>query len=219
MENIEKFAEYCKNNLNLNDEHYAEAYKSLGPAILDCIYSLRAKYFAVTVPVVERYADKYMNGDRHAAGYDLNDFISHIEDAGGYKDFAINVVHNLQEIGGRLKSEICLDVANVLIKSNILTIEDFAATDPEILEFRLRKVKGMGDAAVNYMFMLAGDPNRCKPDVHIHNCIKDALGHYVSNEECQELFKGAVLILKEINPKMTVKLLDGLIWQKYQAKK
>ena len=44
--------------------------------------------------------------------------------------------------------------------------------------------------------MLAGDANRCKPDVHIHHCIKDACGCSIPNEECQTLFTDAVSILK-----------------------
>ena len=53
------------------------------------------------------------------------------------------------------------------------TFDDFRYFEKEtLLEIVLRSVKGMGDAGVNYMFMMAGDPNRCKPDVHIHRCIK-----------------------------------------------
>lgn len=71
-------------------------------------------------------------------------------------------------------------------------------------------------AGVNYIFMLAGDPNRCKPDVHIHRCIKDALGYGISNEECQMLFRGTVEILNGTYPRLTVRDLDSIIWQKYQ---
>ena len=45
--------------------------------------------------------------------------------------------------------------------------------------------------------MLAGDPDRVKPDVHIHHCITDALEYDVSNKACQEIFTGAVEILRE----------------------
>ena len=81
----------------------------------------------------------------------------------------------------------------------------------------MRQVKGIGDAAVNYIFMLAGDQNRCKPDVHIHHCIRDSIGHDVSNADCQTLLTEAVKELKVDNPNITVALLDGFIWNKYRV--
>ena len=58
-------------------------------------------------------------------------------------------------------------------------------------------MKGISDAGVNYLFMPAGDPNRVKPDVHIHQSIVDACGRDVSNEECQALFTEAVELLNK----------------------
>lgn len=74
----------------------------------------------------------------------------------------------------------------------------------------------MGTAGLNYLFMLAGDPNRCKPDVHIHHCIRDACGRDVSDNECQILLTDAVAVLRNDYPYLTVVLLDSIIWQKYQ---
>ena len=87
-----------------------------------------------------------------------------------------------------------------------------------LLENVIKTVKGIGSAGLNYLFMLAGDPNRCKPDVHIHHCVRDALGKDISDFECQELFTAAVAILKKDYPSLTVRKLDGIIWEKYQAK-
>ena len=82
----------------------------------------------------------------------------------------------------------------------------------------IRSVKGIGDAGLHYLFMLAGDQDRCKPDVHIHHCIRDACGADVSNEECQTLLRGAVSLLKPQFPHLTIARLDSIIWQKYQSK-
>lgn len=212
-----KLANYCQANLDLNAPHYAEPYLTLGPCILDCIYSLRAKFISVVIPLVNRYGDAYMNGNVHATGYTLTDFINHIQQAGGPEEFAINILKNKQVLSGRLKSEVCLDLATKLVKSGIETKEDFYKTNPYLLDYLMRSVKGMGDATINYMFMLAGDPDRCKPDVHIHHCIRDAIGHDVSNEECQILFTEATKILKEKYPQLTVAHLDGLVWEKYRV--
>ncbi|MCH5154757.1 MAG: hypothetical protein J1F71_06045 [Clostridiales bacterium] len=213
-----QFVDYCRNNLDLSSPLYAEPYQSFSVAIIDCIYSLRAKYFAVTVPVINRYAEKFMNGDSYAGGDNLIEFIKHIDECGGCFDFAHNILCNHQQLSGRFKSEICYELAKKLLSIHINTIEDFRNFEyTEILESVIRSVKGIGDAGLSYLFMLAGDPNRCKPDVHIHHCIQDACGYDISNDECQKLLSAAVAQLKSDFPNMTVRLLDGIIWEKYQA--
>src|SRR5699024_4394024 len=90
---------------------------------------------------------------------------------------------------------------------------------PELLEIVIRAVKGMGNAGVNYLFMLTGDSDRCKPDVHLHHCITDACGCDVSDEECQILLTDAVKMLNSKEPNKTVRDLDGVIWNKYRDMK
>lgn len=80
----------------------------------------------------------------------------------------------------------------------------------------LYSIKGFGDAGVNYLFMLAGDENRCKPDVHIHHCVRDVLGYDVSNEDCLTLFSETVKKFALDNIFLTVRELDGIIWKHYQ---
>lgn len=213
----ELLALYCLNNLDLTAPHYAEPYGSLGPCILDCIYSLQAKYFPVVIPLMERYGEKYMNGDLRLSGYTLIDFVNHINEAGGPELFASEVLKNRQVLCGRRKSAVCLEIANKLINAGIQTKEDFYNADRNEMERLLRSVKGVGDAATNYLFMLTGDSSRVKPDVHIHHCIRDAIGHDVTNDECQELFAAAVEILNEQYPKLTISALDGLVWSKYRV--
>ena len=212
-----KFAEWCKSNIDLNQKHYAEPYESLGPCILDCIYSLRAKYFSVTVPLVKRYGETYMNGHEHDVGYTLTDFIDHINQAGGAFFFARDILNNMQVIGKKLKSEICLELAQKLVKIGIETLDDFQNKDKDFVDFCMRSVYGMGDAAVNYMFMLAGDQNRVKPDVHIHRSIREATGYEVSNDDCQNIYKLAVDILKQDYPNLTIARLDRMVWSKFRV--
>lgn len=214
---INKIVEFCKNNLDLNSLEYLEPYQSLPVCIIDCVYSLRAKYFQVTVPIVQRYADKYMNGDRLAGGYTLSDLMNQIELAGGFHKFASEVLKNNQQISGRLKSEICYELSRKLKLLNIETIDDFNKYEtPEILEITIRSVKGIGSAGLNYLFMLAGDPDRCKPDVHIHRFINDAIGRDATDEECQYFLTDTVKDLKNEYPNITVRTLDSIIWNKYQ---
>ena len=210
-----QFTDYCERTLQF-DKQVSYAYQSLPICIIDCVYSLRTKYDPTTLNIVKRYAKHYMNGDPNAPGETVSDLIAHIEEVGGPVPFATEVVENRQLSGNVLKSEICLQLARYLRYLHIETIEDFRQFEAqELLEIVIRAVKGLGDAGVNYLFMLAGDPNRCKPDVHIHHCIKDACGEDVSNEECQILFRDATEILKKKHPFLTVAKLDGIIWRKY----
>ena len=213
------FASYCKREFNLHDI-LEYKYKSLSVCILDCVYSLRAKYYSVTIPVVDRYAAQYMNGNRNNPGDTVSMLIQHIEEIGGTKRFADEVLKNHQKLGGSIpKEDVCFQLAKYLCYLHIDTMEDFQNFEsPELLEIVIRAVRGIGDAGANYLFMLAGDPNRCKPDVHIHQCIKDWCGHDVSNEECQEILSEAVCLLKPEFPNLTVRNLDGVIWSKYQGK-
>ena len=67
------------------------------------------------------------------------------------------------------------------------------------------------------MFMLAGDPSRCKPDTHIHHCIRDALGYDISNDDCQTLFTETTKLLKKDYQSLTVRKLDYIVWQSYSS--
>lgn len=217
------FSQYCKENLNTEIKTFRPSarYKSLPICIVDCVYSLRAKYFLMTVPVVKRYADNYLGGNIYSSDDTLSAFISHIKAYESSPIFARDILKNNQVLSGRNKTEVCLEVATKMYELlDINTLEDFQQfKKEELLDLVLRSVKGMGDAGINYLFMLAGDPNRCKPDVHIHRCINDAIGHGVSNGECQILFSETVKILNEIYPWLTVRDLDNIIWRKYQSKK
>ena len=215
--NPAQFADFCEKKFNLNSK-LGYHYESMSICILDCVYSLRAKYDSMTVPVVDRYAEVYMGNDRHTGGDTVSMLISNIDAAGGAESFADKVLQNHQRIGGLLKSEVCYKLATYLKALHIETIEDFQSFEPqELLEIVIRSVKGIGDAGANYLFMLAGDPNRCKPDVHIHRSIKDAYGHDVSNDDCQLVFSQAVDLLKHKYPKLTVRLLDNIIWKLYSG--
>ena len=215
-----QFFEYCQRSFDL-EEYSDYNYQSLSVCIIDCVYSLRAKYQSVTVPIVDRYAALYLNGNRNNPGDTVSMLIQHIEESGGARHFADNVLKNHQKLGGKQKipkEEICYQLAKYLRYLHIETIEDFRNFEsPELLEIVIRAVRGIGDAGANYLFMLAGDPERCKQDVHIHQCIRECCGSDISNKECQVLFSEAVSLLKEKYPDLTVRSLDGIIWRKYQS--
>ena len=209
---VKNFIDYCRNSFNFK-EQISYNYESLAVCIIDCVYSLRAKYDTVTKPVVQRYIE-YDNNSKAT----VSKLIEDIEHSGGPELFAKNVLHNEQLSGHVLKAAICLKLAKYLKMLHIESIDDFRNfEEQELLEIVIMSVKGIGDAGTNYLFMLAGDQGRCKPDVHIHHCVRDGYGEDLSNEECQELFKCAVEDLKADNPELTVAKLDGIIWRKYHS--
>ncbi len=173
-----------------------------------------------TQAIAERYVNAYMGGNASASG-DTVSLLMNRMDEKGHKEFANQILRNQQKLGGKKqipKEEVCYQLARYLRDLHIETIEDFQNFESqEILEIVIRAVNGLGDAGVNYLFMLAGDPNRCKPDVHIHHCIRDACGCDISNEECQTLFTDAIELLRNKYPNLTVRGLDGIIWRAYQV--
>lgn len=219
-EKIDVFTKYCKEKFAL-DSVVEYNYHSLSVCLIDCIYSLRAKYFVVTIPIVDRYSQAFMRGDKYAEGDTLKDLLSHIDECGGIDHFVDRILKNHQKLGRNIpKEQVLVNFANTLIKMGINTMRDFQKyKDQEKLEMEIRSIPGLGDAAVNYIFMLAGDPGRCKPDVHIHRCLMDALGEDMSNDKCQALFQGTVENLQVEYPGLTVRQLDGIIWQEYQSKR
>ena len=112
-----------------------------------------------------------MEGNTYDKGDTLEKFISNIDDNGGSELFAQNILKNKQQLGGNIKSFVCYELARKLLLLGINDLESFQNyRSLEILEIVISSVKGIGSAGMNYLFMLAGDPNRCKPDVHIHQC-------------------------------------------------
>lgn len=210
-----EFVNFCRKNIHIKGNMVE--YRSLPICIIDCVYSLRAKYRSVTVPIVQRYANVYLNGDVMSTDDTISSFLERMNDC-GLQYFADEVVRNHQKISHIPKEEICYKIATYLECLNINTLADFRDySHPELLEIVLNGVKGFGDAGINYLFMLAGDTNRCKPDVHIHRCIKDACGFDVSNDDCQVIFSEAVTEMQDEHPGLTVKDLDFAVWSHYRV--
>lgn len=220
MENDAKLLlDYIKEKIGIKNSNMPNYYHSLPICILDDVFSLQAKYLSSTLPTVKRFADYFLNGDIYAGDYLIDNFINDLEKE-GLSNVMCNVLNNRQVVGGRRKIEVCYDVAKKLQKLGIQTMEAFATfEDEEYLTYSLRSVKGVGDAAINYLFMMTGDSNRVKPDIHIHHCIKDATGHDVRNEDCQRLFREVSEAIKDEYPFATPRFLDGLVWTHYSKAK
>jgi hypothetical protein len=182
---------------------------------------LRARYNSVTVPIIQRYANAFLNGDKTSTNSDdnLTGFIKNLTTP-SLQSFADNIAKNHQILGRVPKEKVCLDIAETLRRLGIETFEDFQNyPSREKLADAIKSVKGMGNAGVNYLFMLAGDDKKSKPDVHIHHCINEACGEDVNDKECQEIIEEASNILRQKYPNLTVRKLDGVIWRDFSSRK
>lgn len=216
---INKFYKFCKSNFSNEISIYKQStsqYQSLSVCILDCVYSLQASY-SCAKNVVQNYADHYLNGDKNSPDDTLCDFINRI--GSNATDFATTKLKNNQKLAKQCKASICKELARKLYELlDINTLDDFKKFQKiELLEIVIKSVNGIKDAATNYLFMLTGDQDRCKPDVHILHCVRDAIGRTVSSAECQFLFSASVSKLISINPNLTVAALDHIIWEKYST--
>lgn len=108
---IDLFYNYCKQTFSFDNLEHVANYNSLPICIIDCVYSLRSKYYSVTLPVVKRYTSSYMDNDISLKTDTLQDFINNIDECGGCEFFAENILKNKQILSHRLKSEICYEIA------------------------------------------------------------------------------------------------------------
>lgn len=223
--NAEKLARKCEEKLDfstkLNNEFY---YSSLVFCVIDAVFSIGTHYFG-TEKTVKNYAEKYnlsrYNAEIPQTEHCISDFICNCDTVGNFELLAETVFGNKQRTSstnGILKAEACYDVAKVLKEHNIETLSDFrnmtAETEKQVVD-EIKKVKGQSSGImIDYLFMLAGDENKFKPDRHLLSFVSDT---FDDNGEISELIKSAHRILKENHPDLTVRQLDYLIWN-YQRK-
>ncbi len=220
---INDFAEYAKNTLTIagRTDPNLDFYKSLPICILDAVYSIGVKYSS-TAKVTERYIKHFdLNISSSAADeneHTVKDFLNNIKEAGGTSAFAENVVHNRQRtssVNGILKSEACELVARVFEKHGINTLDDFASyADKSSLDKDILTVHGQSSGIMlRYLYMLAGDNQRIKPDRMVQRFVAGIFPEIKDHDELQELIARSAEVLKSDFPEMTPRFLDYLIWE------
>lgn len=221
----EKLAKKCEEKLdfstNLGEEFN---YSSLVFCVIDAVFSIGTHYSS-TEKTVANYA-YYFGLKRYCTEssdfvHRISDFIQNYEQFGEPECFAERVLHNRQltsSTNGILKAEACYKVAKILKDHNVETIADFRSMSAEtekLVIAEIKQVKGQSSGImIDYLFMLAGDDNKFKPDRHLLAFVSDYLG---DNGELPELLETSHRILKEKHPDLTVRQLDYLIWN-YQRK-
>lgn len=228
FEDSQKLAVECAKKLDWHLKLGKEyAYSSLVFCIIDAVFSIGVHYSSVE-KVVNNYACYYhltkYNTEEVKPNHTISDFIKNYENIGDVNRFAYEVLCNSQKtssINGITKAEACYLVAKIFQKYGIETISDFQSITlekEEKLSKEIISVKGQGSGIMlEYLFMLAGDENRCKPDRHLIGFVYDVLGKDYTYAEIPELIYAAHGILKNTHPDLTVRHLDYLIWN-YQRK-
>lgn len=129
------------------------------------------------------------------------------------------MLHNMQWTSSRsgiLKAEACREIALVCQKHGINTLRDFNDyADKVALDKDIKSVRGQSSGIMlKYLYMLAGDENRVKPDRHIVRFIKETCAlQKLTDDDVQAIMVRAVEMLKPEYPNITVRFLDSLIWE------
>ncbi len=219
-EDVSRFVEECEKvelKFQQKDMYSKERlcpYKSLSIIILDCVYSLNARY-SCALNVIDRYLLECDNQDKYAEEHTLLELQNRIEeyDVKYFEDR----VGNHQYVGGEEKAKVCRELAKLVALKGIDTPKGLISyKDITQLETEIKQIKGIGQAACDYLFMLSGDLNRCKVDVHIRDYVEnDCHIKGLKDREYREMFVKAAEILKEKHGyiELTACGLDRLIWE------
>lgn len=187
-------------------------YDSLALAIVDAVYSLRARYAGV-VNVIARYREA-----RREDGADPNaDGVPELRTALAERGAAA-----LFRNGGfapgtsRRKDEVIASVAEKFDEAGIRTRDDFnarvAGGGAEEVRALWTSEKGLGKISWHYLVMLMGNPD-VKTDLWIHRFLDRALGASVSDEEARQLITEAAGRLG-----VATTALDHMIWTTEQQR-
>lgn len=212
---IDKLTTYCEDtlgdpNLWQTPDGYPD---SLALCIIDSLYSTGSHYTSV-VNVINRYKAKYPAG-KHGP----EDLLHSIDDAGGARKWAEDVVKNVKPAhtrrGALLKAEIIERAAKLMKCLKINTVEDFRRAvegdryDNPVRDGWLKLPSQSSGVTYNYMLLLAGLPS-IKPDRMVLRFLADALG------EDADLSKNrAVELLERTATRMNVdaRALDHIVWR------
>lgn len=217
--------EKCIKNLDLKsaklgDEFY---YENLTFCLIDAVFSMGIRYKIVQNAII-RYknyiADKGFNFNEHK----ISDFKKIVDSFSCEEDKKYLLVseniltkNRTSPKNGILKTEACYKIAKILIKNHIETKEQFDFMPKNIKESvneEIKNVRGQSSGIMlEYLYMLAGNDDICKPDRHLHKFVETATGEQEDDYTIQNLMKNVTDILKKDFPNLTVRLLDYEIWK------
>ena len=219
---LESFLARCAKIISPQKD--VEYYSCVGLCALDAVFSIRANYFTTVSPLIDRFCELF--GFNRSAPHPSS--IPEPEEQvpisimrGRLDGFdAIRLADSLKNRqktssrNGILKAQAFLEYLEVFERYNIETFQDvnrLADNNPNFEE-SLRKIRGQ-NVSVDYFFMLAGDKDRVKVDIHLRRFVKETVGRELNYKQIISLLHMAVLHLRENGyPEMTARQLDHIVW-------
>jgi len=196
-------------------------YRHLGLAILDAVFSLRAQYDNVVVPLLLRYSNEVSDQfwtrrddttlPEHKASDVLRQFdrigdrgfeVMNRQKVNGAGGVAVHKLHVVRSLAEKL-----VDVGGDSIKE----FHELLNVEPEV-ERQVRNVNGVGEACWRYLLNLTRI-ERVKPDTRVVAWVERAIGRRLGSEHVAVLVETAVL---RVRPELDVtnRQIDHLIWRK-----
>ncbi len=228
----ERIAEYCKNNLSLQDAKLGEEYfyLSLPFCIIDAVYSLAARYSS-TRNVVIRFCNieglqrlklvrsSYPEISDQYSVKQFDDALSRYDDYGKIASGLFNNRQRTSTRNGILKAEAVHRFAQVLLRHNVNYFQDIQKVfQNHHFESDICSIPGQTHGtSLTYFFMLSGEENLIKPDRMVVRFLQRIVDKQISVQSPHEWLSKALLILNEIYPTLTLRQLDHEIWKYEQS--
>lgn len=196
-------------------------YSSVALCALDAVFSIRARYYAVVSPLIDRACSLlniprfYMCANRMPSEREeisVSDFKSKLNCTDPNE--VAELLNNRQRTStksGILKADAFIRYLDVFTDLKVNTYQDVNRKVDEINP-RLRQIRGQ-NVSVDYFFMLAGNTDDVKVDTWINSFVYDAIGRNVPPEQVKDLFRSAVQYYRKgCYPYLTVRMLDHTVW-------
>lgn len=194
-------------------------YPHLGLAILDSMFSLRARYDTVVVPILMRYCEandaiswvqRFESIQPEHGAQALLDFLGPMT-----TDERCAVLSKHVAPGTSVpKADVCVQIAEVLVANGVKTHTELGTVLAEQpgLKWDVRKISGVGEAAWRYLLNLSSI-EKVKPDVMMIRWVQDQLGRSVGQAEAADLVETATGMLQSGGLDVSVRTVDHLIWR------
>ncbi len=204
---------------------------SLPICVIDAVFSIGIRYEMAQKAWIN-YKDYYKlsflsmedveKGIKDDCEHTINDFVDNVNSFDDIESFRSSVKisrHRTSSRNGILKIEAVYEIARILQKHSINTVEDFRDyPDHNTLDKEICSVRGQRSGIMlKYLYMLAGDKNKCKLDRVLRAFVAKYYPN-LSDDEIIELLNNTVSELKEERSDLTLRLLDCAIWKETRKK-
>lgn len=219
-----KIYKACRDKLNIENAELGEEfyYNSIVFCVIDSIYSIGANYIS-TKNVVTTYCSQYSLEKCHdvcstpSDKHTINDFLQILSISELCGRDEQSVFHNFQRTSTRngiLKAEAVKKIAFLLNEFRINTIKEIRECNYiEVLRVAFEKVKGQNSGlSFSYFMMLSGDDQYIKIDRWIRRFVSICTNTDDDSEKIKDDLFSVCFELRKINPKLTPRLLDYVIW-------